>query len=448
MGQADFCPMGGNIMMQAVIMAGGKGTRLAALTKDEIPKPMVPVAGKPLLLWQVERLKENEITDIIMVIGHLGDKIKEYFGDGEKFGVSIRYFEETEPLGTAGSFYYLKDMIHGDRFVMMSGDLFFDIDFQRMIRFHEEKGAVATLFVHPNGHPFDSDLLVLDKDDKITAFDSKHNVRDYWYKNCVNAGIFVFEKKICDYVPEPVKRNLENDVIKGMLEAGEPIYGYCSPEYVKDVGTVDRVNQTLADIERGVIAGKCLRNKQRCIFMDRDGTINQYKGLVYKEEDFTLEGCAVDAIRKINQSGRLGIVITNQPVVARGLCEIEDVENIHKKMETLLGKEGVFLDDVFYCLHHPDKGYPEENPAYKIPCECRKPKTGMIREAAERYNIDLAGSWMIGDTTMDIQTGINAGMRTALVLTGEAGNDKKYDVKPDLVCRNLLDAVEKILQMD
>ena len=331
---------------------------------------------------------------------------------------------------------------------MMSGDLFFDIDFQRMIHFHEEKGAVATLFVHPNGHPFDSDLLVLDHDDKITAFDSKHNVRDYWYENCVNAGIFVFEKKICDYVPEPVKRNLENDVIKGMLEAGEPIYGYCSPEYVKDVGTVDRVNQTLADIERGVIAGKCLKNKQRCIFMDRDGTINQYKGLVYKEEDFTLEDCAVDAIRKINQSGRLGIVITNQPVVARGLCEIEDVENIHKKMETLLGKEGVFLDDVFYCPHHPDKGYPEENPAYKIPCECRKPKTGMIQKAAERYNIDLAGSWMIGDTTMDIQTGINAGMRTALVLTGEAGNDKKYDVRPDLVCRDLLDAVEKILQMD
>ena len=93
-------------MMQAVIMAGGKGTRLAALTKDEIPKPMVPVAGKPLLLWQVERLKEKGITDIIMVIGHLGDKIKEYFGDGEKFGVAIRYYEETEPLGTAGSFYY------------------------------------------------------------------------------------------------------------------------------------------------------------------------------------------------------------------------------------------------------------------------------------------------------------------------------------------------------
>lgn len=434
--------------MQAVIMAGGKGTRLAALTKDEIPKPMVPVAGKPLLLWQVERLKENGINDIIMVTGHLGNKIREYFEDGSRFGVTIRYFEEKEPLGTAGSFYYLKDMLHEDTFVMMSGDLFFDIDFERMIRFHQEKGAAATLFVHPNGHPFDSDLLVLDSNDRIIKFDSKHNVRDYWYENCVNAGIFVFDRYICDYVPEPVKRNLENDVIKGMIEEGEPVYGYRSPEYVKDVGTVERINQTLADIERGVIKGKCLRNQQKCIFMDRDGTVNQYRGLIYKEEDLDLESCAVEAIRKINQSGRLGIIVTNQPVVARGLCEVEDVRGIHRKLETLLGREGVYLDDILFCPHHPDKGYPEENPAYKIPCECRKPKIGMLKTAAEKYHIDLKESWMIGDTTIDVQTGINAGMRTALVLTGESGKDKKYDVKPDLICKNLLEAVEKILEME
>ena len=434
--------------MQAVIMAGGKGTRLAALTKDEIPKPMVPVAEKPLLLWQGEGLKENGVTDIIMVTGHLGNKIREYFEDGSRFGVTIRYFEEKEPLGTAGSFYYLKDMLHEDTFIMMSGDLFFDIDFERMIRFHQEKGAAATLFVHPNGHPFDSDLLVLDSNDRITKFDSKHNMRDYWYENCVNAGIFVFDRHICDYVPEPVKRNLENDVIKGMIEAGEPVYGYRSPEYVKDVGTVERINQTLADIERGVIKGKCLRNQQKCIFMDRDGTVNQYRGLIYKEEDLDLESCAVEAIRKINQSGRLGIIVTNQPVVARGLCEVEDVREIHRKLETLLGREGVYLDDILFCPHHPDKGYPEENPAYKIPCECRKPKIGMLKTAAEKYHIDLKESWMIGDTTIDVQTGINAGMRTALVLTGEAGKDKKYDVKPDLICKNLLEAVEKILETE
>lgn len=434
--------------MQAVIMAGGKGTRLAALTKDEIPKPMVPVAGKPLLLWQVERLKENGITDIIMVIGHLGEKIQEYFGDGSGLGVQIQYFVETEPLGTAGSFFYLKDMLKDDTFVMMSGDLFFDIDFERMIRFHKEKQSAATLFVHPNGHPHDSDLLVLDSEDRAVRFDSKHNVRDYWYDNCVNAGIFVFDKTICDRVSEPVKRNLENDVIKGMIEDGIPVYGYRSPEYVKDVGTVDRINQALADIESGFIADKCLKQKQRCIFMDRDGTINQYRGFVYKEEDFELEECALEAIKKINKSGYLGIVVTNQPVVARGLCEIEDVERIHKKLATILGREGVYLDDILFCPHHPDKGFPEENPAYKIPCECRKPKTGMIEKAAAKYNIDLSQSWIIGDTTMDLQTGVNAGLRTALVMTGEGGKDKKYDVTPDVVAKDLLEVVETILRME
>ena len=179
--------------------------------------------------------------------------------------------------------------------------------------------------------------------------------------------------------------------------------------------------------------------------MDRDGTINQYRGFIYKEEDFELEECALEAIKKINKSGYLGIVVTNQPVVARGLCEIEDVERIHKKLATLLGREGVYLDDILFCPHHPDKGYPDENPAYKIPCECRKPKTGMIQAAAEKFNIDLSQSWMIGDTTMDLQTGVNAGMRTALVLTGDAGQDKKYDVQPNLVGKDLLEAVELIL---
>lgn len=432
--------------MQAVIMAGGKGTRLAALTKDEIPKPMVAVAGKPLLLWQVENLKKNGITDLIFVIGHLGEKIQEYFGDGSRFGVHIRYFVEEKPLGTAGSFYYLKDMLEDGSFVMMSGDLLFDIDFERMVRYHREKGACATLFVHPNGHPFDSDLVVLDGDGRAVRFDSKHNVRDYWYDNCVNAGIFVFEKSICDQVPVPEKRNLENDILKGMIERGEPVYGYRSPEYVKDVGTVERVEQALADISRGFLSKKCLRKKQRCIFLDRDGTINRLNGFVYREKDFELEDGVVEAIRRINQSGLLGIVVTNQPVVARGLCGMEDVERIHRKMATLLGREGVYLDDVLFCPHHPDKGFPEENPAYKIPCECRKPKTGMLLQAAERYNIDLEHSWIVGDTTMDIQTGKNGGLKTALVLTGEAGKDGKYQAEPDIVCKNLLEAVNEILQ--
>ena len=111
--------------MQAVIMAGGKGTRLAAITKDEIPKPMVLINGKPLLLWQVEELKSHGIHDVIMVIGHLGSKIQEYFGDGSQFGVSITYIIEDTPLGTAGAFFYLKNYLAENPFLLVFGDVIF-----------------------------------------------------------------------------------------------------------------------------------------------------------------------------------------------------------------------------------------------------------------------------------------------------------------------------------
>lgn len=431
--------------MQAVIMAGGKGTRLAALTKDEIPKPMVLLKGKPLLEWQIEQLRKNGITEIIMIIGHLGNKIREYFENGSRYGVSIDYIEENEPLGTAGAFYYLKEYIRNEYFLLVFGDVYFSIDIERMERFHKERQAVATLFVHPNGHPFDSDLVELGEGKRVRRFDSKHNNRDYWYENCVNAGFYILGKDVLKYVSEPVKTDLEKDVLSALVEKGV-VYGYRSPEYIKDVGTVERIRQTTEDIERGYIEKKCLKHKQSCIFLDRDGTINVYKGLIWKEEDFVLEEHTAEAVRLINQSGRLGILVTNQPSVARGLCMLEDIEKIHKKMSTLLGESGVWLDDIFYCPHHPDKGYPEENKEYKIVCNCRKPQIGMIEAAAHRYNISLSDSWIIGDTTTDIQAGKNAGLHTALVLTGEAGKDGKYDVKPDIVCQNVYEAVRKILE--
>lgn len=430
--------------MQAVIMAGGKGTRLRTITNDEIPKPMAPVAGKPILLWQVEQLRGQGITDIIMIIGHLGHKIREFFRDGQDFGVKIRYIEETTPLGTAGALSMLPPYLTGKDFFLVFGDVLFDIDLKRMTAFHEDRGAVATLFAHPNMHPFDSDLIVCDETGKILRFDSKHNVRDYWYRNCVNAGFYLLNREVCLRVPENTKMALEKQLLTGLIEEGAPVYGYISPEYIKDVGTVDRISHAEKELTSGFIVSRSLKNPQKAIFLDRDGTINKKNGLVYQEEQFELEDCAVEAIRKINLSGYLAIVITNQPVVARGLCEIGDVERIHMKMETLLGREGVYLDAVKYCPHHPDKGYPEENPAYKIPCHCRKPDIGMIEECAKQFNIDLSRSWMVGDTTIDIQTGVNAGVRTALVLTGDAGQDKKYTVQPDLVCADLSEAVDKI----
>lgn len=434
--------------MQAVIMAGGKGTRLATVTKDEIPKPMVLVGGKPLLEWQVENLKENGVTDIYFIIGHLGKKIQEYFGDGSSFGIRAVYIEEKEPLGTAGVFYYLKDMMKREPFYLIFGDVLFNIDLSRMETFHKRHQAKATLFIHPNSHPFDSDLVELDGDGRVAALYFKSHARKFRYSNLVNAGFYLLEPSVCEFVEHPVRMDLEKDVIRLLIQQGQMIYGYRSPEYVKDIGTPERIVLAEEDIKSGRITAKNLRKKQKCIFIDRDGTLNRYQGLISKAEDIELEEHVVDALSLLNQSAWLVIVITNQPVVARGLCSIEEVKDIHKQLETLLGEKGVYVDDILFCPHHPDKGYPGENPAYKLPCDCRKPGTGLIKQCEGKYHIDLSQSWMVGDTTTDIQTGKNAGLRTVLLKTGEAGKDGKYDVEADFLADDLLDAVKYIFQVE
>ena len=431
--------------MKAVIQAGGKGTRLRDITKDEIPKPMVPILGKPLLEWQIEKCKENGITEIILIIGHLGNCIREYFGEGTAWNVSVSYVEEREPLGTAGAFFDLKDMIGNEDFLMVYGDVFWDIDVSRMLRYHCEKHSLCTLFVHPNTHPFDSDLILQDESGRITGIDSKHNVRDYWYDNLVNAGLYVINGQVCERVIKSEKVDLEKQIFRKMIEEGEAIYGYRSPEYIKDAGTVERLLTVEEEVRSGYTASRNLQREQKCIFLDRDGTVNVKNGLVDTEDKLMLEHCAAKAIKRINQSGYLAILVTNQPVVAKGMCTMEEVRNIHRKLTTLLGEEGAFLDDIAFCPHHPDIGFPGERPEYKFDCECRKPKTGLLMGFVEQYHINLAESWMIGDTTRDTLTGNNAGTHTALVLTGDAGKDGKYQAQIDLTCCDLLEAVECIL---
>ena len=147
--------------MQAVIQAGGKGTRVSSITGDTIPKPMLEVSGYPILYHQIMNLKKCGITDITLIVGHLGNVIHEYFEDGSKFGVNISYIDENPelPLGTAGALYYLKEKIKED-FIFLLADVFIDIDFNKMQEFHKKNNASVTLLTHPNGHPYDSDLVV------------------------------------------------------------------------------------------------------------------------------------------------------------------------------------------------------------------------------------------------------------------------------------------------
>ena len=399
--------------MLTVIMAGGKGTRVASLACD-IPKPMIPVSGKPILEHQINCLKNNGLCDILIVVGHLSDSITNYFGDGSRFGCRINYYKETEPLGTAGALYKIKSLVDhkNEDFILINGDIIFDIDFNRMITFHKEHKAWASLAIHPNNHPFDSALIVCDYNNQITAWLNKEDTisrEQTYYKNLVNAGIHILSPDLLRNCPQDkIKIDLDRDILKKMIHCGH-IFGYTTPEYIKDMGTPERFVQVSEAIEKGIVKNKNLSVKQKCVFLDRDGTINVLNDFITKPEDFILIDGAAEAIKTINDSGFLAIVITNQPVIARGDIDFQTLDLIHNKMETDLGKQGAFIDDLFFCPHHPDMGFDGERLEYKIDCDCRKPKPGMIFKAAQKYNIDLANSYMVGDHNRDIEAGAAAG---------------------------------------
>lgn len=409
--------------MQVVIMAGGKGTRISSVASD-IPKPMIPVCDKPILEHEIECLRKQGLTEIILVVGHLGHIITEYFGDGNGFGVSIDYIVEETPLGTAGALYYLKDRISDD-FLLLNGDIIFDVDFSRFLEFHKKHGGKATILTHPNNHPYDSGIIVTDNNCVVTNWLHKEDERTI-YKNRVNAGMHILSPEIFSNFEELRKLDLDRDILKPLIEE-QKLIAYDSPEYVKDMGTPERYEMVIKDIESGLVRSKNLKNKQKAIFLDRDGTINVYKGFIRKAADIELIDGVAEAIGMINRSGYLVIIVTNQPVVARGECTFEEVELMNDKIETLLGEQGVYIDDVFYCPHHTDKGFEGERPELKFECDCRKPKPGMLLKAAEKYNIDLEQSFMIGDSMSDVNAGLNAGCKPILL-----GENEEVISKADL----------------
>ena len=393
--------------MKTVIMAGGKGTRIASVN-SEVPKPMIPILGKPILEYQIDCLRRQGDDDIILVVGHLGHVVKDYFGDGSAFGVRIEYVTETEPLGTAGALFLLKDKL-GEDFLLLCGDIIFDIDLSRFYACHKAHGGVATLFTHPNSHPYDSGIIMADGEGRVTNWLHKEDER-LWYRNRVNAGLHFLSHRVFEQglFHELKKVDLDREVLKPLIPTGQ-LFVYDSPEYVKDMGTPDRFYAVTEDIRSGKVRQKNLKNKQKCVFLDRDGTLNKYVGFLRDIDQLELLPGAAEAVRRINASGYLAIVVTNQPVIARGEVTVPQLREIHNKLETLLGREGAYLDAIYYCPHHPHKGYEGEVPELKFDCDCRKPKPGMLLKAAEDFHIDLSASYMVGDGDNDVQCGLNAG---------------------------------------
>lgn len=412
-------------------MAGGRGTRIAELFPN-IPKPLIPVDGMPILEREIRSLVEQGFNDIILTVGYLADKIIDYFGDGHQLGAKIDYFVEKTPLGNAGALFRIRNKIGQEPFFLLNADAAFDVDFQRMMEYHKKKGGLVTLFTHPNSHPYDSGLILANKDGVVDKWLSKEDARPQWYENRVNAGLHIIDPKVLEMVESSVdlsgKVDLDRQILKPLCGTGK-MYCYDSPEYVKDMGTPDRFHQVEADYKNGIVQAKNLHNMQKAIFLDRDGTINKYVGFLRNIDDFELIEGAAEAIKLINQSGYLAIVVTNQPVIARGEVSWDELNEIHRKMETLLGKEGAYLDGIYICPHHPDKGFEGERPEYKIVCDCRKPKPGLLLRAAKDFNIDLSQSYMIGDDDRDVQAGKNAGCKANMKIETNLPSSLLCEVK-------------------
>ena len=410
--------------MKVVIMAGGRGTRISELFPD-IPKPMIPVCGVPVLEREILSLKEQGFTDIILTVGYKAEKIINHFEDGQRYGVHIEYFIEKEPLGNAGALFQMKDKLVED-FLLLNADAMFNVDFNRFVAFHKRHGGLVSLFTHPNNHPYDSGLIVANEKKQVMQWLSKEDNRPEYYENRVNAGLHIINPEILNKEKLSGKIDLDRQVLKPLCGTGK-MYCYDSPEYVKDMGTPNRYHAVCSDFINGIVEGKNLKKKQKAIFLDRDGTINKYVGFLREVEQFELLDGVSEAIKKINQSGYLAVVVTNQPVIARGEVTYDKLQEIHNKMETLLGKDGAYLDGIYFCPHHPDSGFEGEIKELKIDCNCRKPKPGMLIKAAEDLNIDLSMSWMIGDGKSDILAGKNAGCKTALIGEDDYGQDITVD---------------------
>jgi histidinol-phosphate phosphatase family protein len=232
-----------------------------------------------------------------------------------------------------------------------------------------------------------------------------------------------------------------------MLRRGAKLLGYNSPEFIKDIGTPQRYDRICAQYAAGVVARSSLDTPQPAVFLDRDGTLVKEvssQGLRSLDELELLPGAA-EAVHELNLHGFRSVVVTNQPVVAKGFVSEAELKVIHHKLETLLGREHAFLDRIYYCPHHPDKGFPGERPELKIQCACRKPGIGMIQQATRELNLDLKRSWLIGDTTRDVETARRAGVRSVLVRTGHGGRDGKCVATPDFVFDTLLHAAKFIV---
>jgi len=235
--------------MKAVILAGGLGKRLKKVVKDR-PKSMASVLGRPFLEYQIEQLERYNIIEIVLCLGYLAYQIKSYFKDGTKFGVNIKYTVEKKPLGTAGALKNAGNHLENEAFLVLNGDSYSELDIDKFIQFHKKKQGRGTILLTRVGQVQDYGLVKMDENKRITRFLEKPEKT--LSSSIVNAGIYLLEPEVLDYIPEGKRTSLEREIFPYLLEKNLPLFGYLTSDYFIDIGTPQKYAQIQEDM-KGII---------------------------------------------------------------------------------------------------------------------------------------------------------------------------------------------------
>jgi mannose-1-phosphate guanylyltransferase/phosphomannomutase len=414
--------------MIAVIIGGGQGTRIKKVFKN--PKFLLKIKKKNLLERQLSLL--TKLPKIRKIFLSINEKYKEKIKIKKFYKRKVSIISERKPLGTAGCLSLIKKEKFNDVLIIFA-DLLINFNFKEFIEFHKKRKSAATICIHPNNHPEDSDMVEITERGELIKFYKKPHKQKLFINNRCMSGIFIFNKKILNFIKNNKKSDISKNLIPKIIKKKIKIFAYHNTGLIKDIGTPKRL------LEAKKLYNLRIKKKRPAIFLDRDGVLNKEAKNEKFSNPLNFYSDTINAIKLINNSLYYAIIITNQPAIAKNFITEKKIIQQHKYLEQKLGENRAYINDIFFCPHHPKKGFKNENKKFKIYCECRKPKPGMILSAQKKYNIDLKKSFFIGNNKVDILAAKAAGVQPILIRSKE----KFFKIKK---FKNLISAVKFIIK--
>ena len=429
--------------MQVVVLMGGLGTRLEGQTKT-CPKPLLKVCERPFFEYQLDLLRMAGFRKFLFCVGYRSEMIEKYFGDGSRFGVEITYSYDGETLlGTGGAVRNALPVLEKN-FLLIYGDSFMDINyFEVVVRYLQglQAGKKALMTVMRNNNRFDKSNVVC-KDGEILLYDKKSGGSDMDY---IDYGVSVFSRELFEAYPPGEAFDLS--ALQNHLSKQKAIACCEVEQRFYEIGTPSSLQEFTNYVQKrwGI--------PNKAVFLDRDGVINE---IVWNEdieqldsplkrEQFRLLPGTLEALKTMQKKGYLLFVVTNQPAAAKGKTSYAELCAINHTFIQHMRERGIEIASLEMCPHF-EHGNPRTKELYLIQtCDCRKPKTGLIRHITEKYNIDMKNSWMAGDSFTDVVCGRTAGLHTAFIGKYKCDLCMMLECnRPDMVCSNLKKFAEEL----